>query len=186
MIDNNEAISMVDPIGAIAARAPSANGKIISTPKELFDRRVVRLDGCWDWIGSKNAAGYGTLRVGGRGSKSVLAHRLSWVLYNGEIPNKLQVLHECDNPICTNPRHLFLGTNAENIADRIKKGRKGSQAWINAGERHPNAKLTDEDVRRIRELRSSGSMCKDLAKMYGVIPRHISAICLRTARIKKC
>ena len=161
----------------------SKNGKRVSSAAKLFDERVIRSAGCWSWGGSVNAAGYGVVRVGGRGSPSYLAHRLSWALHCSEIPDGLHVLHRCDNPACSNPDHLFLGTNRDNIADRIAKGRPGSQAWRGAGERHPNARLSNADVAAIRGSRSSGARCVDLARQYGVSARHISAICIGIARV---
>lgn len=161
-----------------------ANGRRVSSPAELFGSRVVKHSGCWGWSGSKNDNGYGCVRLGGRGGKSTLAHRLSWELHHGPIPDGMQVLHRCDNPGCTNPEHLFLGTNEDNIRDRMRKGRPGSQAWRDAGERHPNAKLTDEQCAQIRALRAAGGKCSDLAKQFNVCARHISVVSRGIVRAK--
>lgn len=83
-------------------------------------RWVHRTDYCWEWIGLKNETGYGTLTVR---QQRWLAHRLSWTLHRGPIPNGLCVLHKCDFPPCVNPDHLFLGTRTDNHADMIRKGR---------------------------------------------------------------
>lgn len=88
---------------------------------ERFWSYVQRGDECWTWIGARDANGYGRLSLPGRGT--IGAHRVSWELHRGEIPDGLCVLHRCDNPPCVWPEHLFLGTHADNVADRIAKGR---------------------------------------------------------------
>lgn len=87
------------------------------------------LGSCWEWTGSRNKKGYGVFRAIGRVE---LAHRASWALANGLIPSGLCVLHKCDRPSCVNPAHLFIGTQADNVADMEAKGR-GSHP---RGDRH--------------------------------------------------
>ena len=78
-------------------------------------RTVIKPSGCWEWLGSRTDCGYGRLWV--FSSKKTLAHRLSYDLLVGDIPESTLVLHHCDNPPCWNPNHLFLGTQKDNMAD---------------------------------------------------------------------
>jgi hypothetical protein len=100
-------------------------------------------DDCWEWTGTKNKK-FKHGRVG-KDYKLVLAHRLSWELTNGPIPEGICVCHKCDNPPCCNPNHLFLGTKKDNMQDMIKKGRSN---YLN-GEAHGSAKLTTAQVLEI-------------------------------------
>lgn len=91
---------------------------------ERFWAKVDKQDGCWEWMGAKAGTGYGSIQAGGRGSKSLLAHRVSYSLSSGAIPEGLYILHSCDNRSCVNPAHLRAGTNQENIQEAYDKGRK--------------------------------------------------------------
>lgn len=131
-------------------------------------------DECWEWQAHRIRNGYGTINIGGRPSNVVMAHRLSYALYCGVLPGgNAVVCHKCDNPSCVNPRHLFLGTMAENNLDRERKGR-GKQP---KGSRQHTAKLTDRDVIAIR---ADKRFVKDIAAAYGL---HVSSIIrIRTRR----
>lgn len=111
--------------------------------------KVVKFDRCWEWAGTRlRRGGYGQIGIS---SKVVMAHRVSWAIANGD-PGKLCVLHRCDNPPCVNPAHLFLGTLCDNVRDMDRKGRRR----VSKGERHAQAKLTEQDVREIRRLHGDG------------------------------
>lgn len=129
--------------------------------------------GCWIWTAWK-ARGYGRMQIGGRAGRPVRAHRVSWELNRGPIPDGMCVLHNCpdgDNPLCVNPAHLWLGTHADNMADMASKGR----AARHLGEDHVNAVLTDKDVVAIRSRWPAESQ-RALAREFGVSPRAINFV----------
>jgi hypothetical protein len=140
-------------------------------------------DECWEWQASLNQAGYGQFAVvTTRPKRNDRAHRVSWILQFGEIPDNLCVLHKCDNPKCVNPNHLFLGTRRDNIHDCIAKGRYRIGCRHN-GEAHHRALLTEDDVREIRKLQKAKPRPDWilLGKKLGVHPSTISrAACGRT------
>lgn len=139
---------------------------------ERFWRFVVKSSDpakCWGWAGATNEAGYGQIQRGARGEGRVSAHRLSWELHNGSIPEGIDVLHRCDNPPCSRPACLFLGTNLDNIHDRMAKGRPGVQPHhMPRGAAHQNSRLTEGDVRAARRLRSQGRTIRAIAETFGV------------------
>lgn len=109
--------------------------------------------------------------------KSVLAHRFMWRLVNGEIPKGLLVCHHCDNPLCVNPEHLFLGTQADNIADMVSKkrsatgNRNGSVIHPESrpkGEKHGRVKLTNQQVEEIKQIALTGLPQKQIGKLFNV------------------
>lgn len=124
-------------------------------------------DECWEWQAGKGRFGYGRIGLGGKSKPTVGAHRVSWELAFGKIPDGFCVLHRCDNPPCVNPRHLFIGSHADNHADRDAKGRGPS------GERNGRAKLTTQKVSAVRQARGSVS---DICKKHGVTRFQVWAI----------
>jgi hypothetical protein len=97
-------------------------GKTLAiTASTRFWNKVLKTDTCWLWTGTKDSRGYG--RFAEMDRKMVLPHRFSWEIHFGRIAQGLQVCHKCDNPSCVNPKHLFLGTNSDNIQDSLRKGR---------------------------------------------------------------
>ena len=114
--------------------------------------------GCTLWLSEKNAFGYGIITYN---SKQMKVHRATWELVNGPIPDGLHVLHSCDVPACRTVGHLFLGTNDDNVADKVAKGRQSRLL----GEAHGRAKLTAEQVIAIRsDMRAKRTIADD----YGV------------------
>lgn len=135
------------------------------------------LVGCWEYTGNRNANGYGRITFRGH---VTLAHRVAWILMNGEIPEGLGVLHKCDNPPCCNPFHLFLGTEADNVHDMDQKGRR--VVGVPHGSSSPNAKLTETQVLEIRRLRSEEHLTlSEIGKRFGIGFSHVSTIVRRKA-----
>lgn len=141
-----------------------ANVKITGNPAD-----------CWVWTGARllNEGGdYGRFHFDGG---EVRAHIFMYELVNGELDDGLLVRHVCDNPPCVNPAHLLSGTNKDNMQDKVERGRSPNRK----GERHPLARLTDDDVRRIRILAGSGVGYGDIAASYKMSRQQIQKIVLR-------
>lgn len=122
--------------------------------------------GCWIWLASRHPQGYGTFGIDG---KVYYAHRVSWLIYRGDLPLGMKVCHSCDNEWCVNPEHLWLGSQAENVADSVLKGR----ARRPQGEEHASAKLTEQDILSIRrDIRPRS----EIAAEYGCTKENIGMI----------
>lgn len=134
-----------------------------------FDKCYDIVDGCWVWNRARNAGGYGSK---GHDGKTWLAHRLSWLIHKGEIPEGFNVCHHCDNPPCVNPDHLFLGKQKQNMEDCAKKGRRPCFKGIN----HPRRKFTE---RQVRQIRASKTPRRKLAERFGVAKSTIDHIIQR-------
>ena len=135
-------------------------------------------DDCWEWIGYRDKKGYGRFSVGGGNVQ--FAHRISYALsHEGEISDELRCLHVCDNPPCVNSRHLWLGTDADNVKDMDEKGRR----WRSPnqyGENAPNVKLTEEEVLEIRKLREIDKLTlKEIAPLFNITWQNVYRIVSR-------
>lgn len=145
----------------------------------LFKSKISLPDenGCMNWRGFTMKSGYGRVNFNG---KKILAHRLIWILTHGDIPNSeghhrtLSVCHKCDNTICCNPEHLFIGTHRQNMQDMSMKGRSNKRPPMLKGEEIGGSKLTAKSVIEIRRLRALGVTTISLAKQFDVNPSVIS------------
>lgn len=159
---------------------------------ELFGRRIdvaqfeARIrwapgDACWEWTGSRGKRGdgtpsYGTFSMKANGkSRNVLAHRLAWMLAHGPIGSNVVVCHRCDNVACVRLEHLFVGTQAENLADMRAKGR-GHINSFPRGTKHPSAKLSEVDVVSIRRLRAKGLTFAEIGERFDMHPSTVHDI----------
>lgn len=162
------------------------------TTEQRFWKKVRKTETCWIWTASKRGKGYGAFSYT-RDGKMIQdrAHRYSWEIHRGTIPDGLCVLHNCpggDNPACVNPAHLFLGTKKQNNEDMMQKGRynraratpqQGSK--YERGEKHHAARLTAEIVREIRDARESGESFGSLSRRYELSIGHVFRIATRKA-----
>lgn len=144
---------------------------IVNDNHSRFWINVEKGDGCWIWKGAKLGFGYGMMRFNGRNTG---AHRASWLLHFGEIPEAMFVCHRCDNPGCVRPDHLFLGTHQDNVADAVSKGRQArgvsfANRPVLRGEACGASKLTEAQVIAIRAKWEAGNVTKmDLVREFGV------------------
>lgn len=129
---------------------------------------------CWLWAGPTAAGGYGYFKYDGRVQK---AHRVSWALHNGYMPNRdIKVCHRCDTPACVNPDHLWLGTQADNVADMVAKGRNRPPPPC-YGSKNPGAVLDEDTVWAIRHMIKNGSFTQpQIRASYGVAQMTINRI----------
>lgn len=118
---------------------------------------------CWEWKGNLERNGYGVFNSIQSHFK---AHRCAWEFVNGRIPDGLYICHKCDNRKCVNPSHLFIGTQGDNLRDMVSKGRGNFNPL--RGEKHPRHKLTDIQIRSMRQEYEDGMSCIELGKKYGV------------------
>jgi len=142
------------------------------TPEQRFWSHVEKTDGCWLWTAARFRQGYGEFHVGGKKGHLVYAHRYSWELAYGPIPEGADILHRCDNPPCVRPDHLWAGTHAENMADMVAKGRSDTAR----GSANGNSRLTEADIPRIRALAAEGWSQRRIAREFGVTRGPIQAI----------
>lgn len=147
-------------------------GRPARTPEQVeadFEARYVKRgpNDCWEWIGTIEKGGYGVLQIE---KKQWRAHRYAYVRLHGAIPDNLLVCHRCNNPLCVNPAHLYVGTSQDNSNDTAAAGSL-------KGTRNGRAKITAEDVVKIRELYAYEDRSQHwLAQRYGLKQTHISEI----------
>lgn len=134
-------------------------------PGDVFLNRIKKGKSCWLWAGNRNEYGYGIFLMAG--GKAVRAHRYSYEHFNGPIPKGLIVMHTCDNPPCVNPKHLKIGTRADNNSDTKRKKRHLY------GLKHPQGILSDAQVRAIRK---DGRTTYAIAATYGISQSYVSGI----------
>jgi len=139
----------------------------LSVRQRLELNVVVDEKGCWNWQKQKDKNGYGVLSVA---DKPYRAHRASYEEFVGPIEDDLHVLHKCDNPSCINPDHLFLGTNAENMVDKVSKGRHAF------GEKAGHAKLTENQVREIKRRLQRSESPNTIVKDFPVTGKAVRLI----------
>ena len=142
--------------------------------KIRLEAKTVKTNKCWLWEGVIDKYGYGRIMKEG---KRVGTHRAAWMVYKGEIPDGLQVLHSCDVRNCVNPKHLFLGTHAENHLDKCDKDKV---AW---GDQHWNCKISDHDVQVLIESTLSSSM---LARIFNISKGHVNYLKKGYRRTPEC
>lgn len=162
-------------------RKPRMPNQYAARGSSIEDRLWLRSEpdantGCQLWSGVADKDGYGQLWIKGVRFR---AHRLAWASANGHIPPGMCVLHKCDTPACVNPNHLFVGTPADNNADRAAKGRtwNGGQQ----GERNVKAKLTAENVMDILTRLDAGERYASIARTFGVSDHTVCGINAGTA-----
>ncbi len=131
-----------------------------------FLKNVKKTETCWLWVGHVDKKGYG------RFAKNSLAHRYSFQLWNGAIPDGLCVCHFCDNPPCVNPKHLWLGTRADNIRDMWSKGRGAHLK----GEKNGSSKLVAKNIPEIFNLKIQGLTQTQISRIYGVHQTQIGRV----------
>ena len=137
-------------------------------------------DACWLWSSTTSGNGYGQIRIADGGPRRyLLAHRVSWEMHHGPIPDGLLVCHHCDVRACCNPAHLFLGTQSDNIRDMVAKGRQVIRVTV-VGSQKASAKLTEAQVTEARRCYAQGDHnVSALSRAYGVSWAAMAAILRR-------
>lgn len=141
-----------------------------------FESKVDKSGDCWVWKAATDKNGYGTFSYKRRNRhRTHRAHRIAWMLHHGRFPpDGMLVCHTCDNPSCVNPDHLFLGTPADNMADKMQKGR--GRRMFKSNEDHPNCRLTDAQVEAIKTLSARGEKQASIARSFQINQGTVSRI----------
>jgi HNH endonuclease len=145
--------------------------------EQRFWQKVDKSGDCWLWTGAtvgNRSVRYGNISRGRKGDGLIRAHRVSWELHFGPIPLGLKVLHHCDVGLCVRPEHLFLGTQKANVDDMIAKGR--DRRWQPKGQVNRSARLTDAQIREIRQHFRDGLLQREIAAIYGLSEGYVSSI----------
>jgi hypothetical protein len=143
-------------------------------PKQRLLDRTDRSGDCWIWLGATTRDGYGVMGIGR--NKQHRAHRVSFEVFKGAIPEGMVVCHTCDTPRCVNPDHLFVGTVSDNTQDMLRKGRHP----IRRDGEHHATKISHADRELVRAARARGETLTTIASRFGVSFQIISAICNRS------
>jgi hypothetical protein len=165
--DRHAEAALIKPLHEAMYGRRRLNGRRVGSPLSYFFSRVTfGASDCWYWNGFTSDIGYGCVGRHISGGEH-FAHKFSYRLFRGDIPAGSKVLHRCDVRCCVNPDHLFLGTQADNVADMISKGR--GRTVPQYGESNPMSRLTAQQVSAIRtEYAAGGISQKNLALKFGV------------------
>lgn len=141
-------------------KSPAENEYHERIKQRLVNNRKITPSGCWEWTLNKDKAGYGMMTYR---QDPIRCHRASYLAFKGPINDNLCVCHTCDNKLCFNPEHLFLGSNADNTADMISKKRQA------CGSRCGTSKLNEDQIIEMRTLYSTGNFTqKELGEKFGI------------------
>jgi hypothetical protein len=160
----------------MASRSELRNEEIMGKSKISIEERFwgkvnkQENDECWEWLSRITTDGYGAFALNGKAKQR--AHRVAYELTYGPIPTGLFVCHKCDNRLCVNPNHLFLGTNTDNRRDAARKGR-GFVPPPRVGELNANAKLTNRQAWEIKKMLADGVKTRIIADKYSIAMRTV-------------
>lgn len=166
-----ECKAIIDLARIMKKSNPSKLSSSSTIEEKFFDKVAFGMSECWYWYGAKHYLGYGLMSALGE----TKAHRVSWIIHNGKIPDGLSVLHKCDVRNCVNPNHLFLGTQKDNVLDMHNKNRNVNSPRY--GEKNPISKFTNLQAIQIREEFLNCNVLQiELARKYNVSPMAISRL----------